>query len=97
MLPESGRGLAIMRACVDDVTLSTDPGVGTVVSLEKRLAWRDDALLGRPAEFPLSDGATGLEAELAKGRLGTSADTRVAGRQGSLQADHPRYPLRGRA
>ena len=55
MLPESGRGLAIMRACVDDVTLSTDPGVGTVVSLEKRMAWRDDALLGRPAEFPLTD------------------------------------------
>ncbi|MGP8000349.1 MAG: ATP-binding protein [Streptosporangiaceae bacterium] len=71
MLPESGRGLAIMRACVDDVTLSTDPGVGTVVSLEKRLAWRDDALLGRPAEFPLSDGATGLDggSELAEGRL----------------------------
>ena len=55
MLPESGRGLAIMRACVDDVTLSTDPGVGTVVSLEKRMAWRDDALLSRPAEFPLTD------------------------------------------
>jgi len=55
MLPESGRGLAIMRACVDDVRLSTDPSVGTVVSLEKRMAWRDDALLGRPAEFPLTD------------------------------------------
>ncbi len=59
MLPESGRGLAIMRACVDDVTLSTDPGVGTVVSLEKRMAWRDDALLGRPAEFPLTDDDAG--------------------------------------
>jgi len=44
MLPESGRGLAIMRACVDDVTLSSGPGLGTVVSLEKRMAWRDDAL-----------------------------------------------------
>jgi serine/threonine-protein kinase RsbW len=43
MLPESGRGLAIMRACVDDVTLSSGPGLGTVVSLEKRMAWRDDA------------------------------------------------------
>ena len=43
MLPESGRGLAIMRACVDDVTLSSGPGMGTVVSLEKRMAWRDDA------------------------------------------------------
>jgi serine/threonine-protein kinase RsbW len=45
MLPESGRGLAIMRACVDDVTLSSGPGLGTVVSLEKRMAWRDDAPL----------------------------------------------------
>ena len=43
LLPESGRGLAIMRACVDDVTLSSGPGMGTVVSLEKRMAWRDDA------------------------------------------------------
>jgi len=43
MLPESGRGLAIMRACVDDVTLSSGPGLGTVVSLEKRMAWRNDA------------------------------------------------------
>jgi serine/threonine-protein kinase RsbW len=45
MLPESGRGLAIMRACVDDVTLSGGPGLGTVVSLEKRMAWRSDALM----------------------------------------------------
>ena len=45
LLPESGRGLAIMRACVDDVTLSSGPGMGTVVSLEKRMAWRDDAPL----------------------------------------------------
>jgi serine/threonine-protein kinase RsbW len=45
MLPESGRGLAIMRACVDDVTLSSGPGLGTVVSLQKRMAWRDDAPL----------------------------------------------------
>ncbi len=45
LLPESGRGLAIMRACVDDVTLSSGPGMGTVVSLEKRMAWRADAPL----------------------------------------------------
>ena len=45
LLPESGRGLAIMRACVDDVTLSSGPGMGTVVCLEKRMAWRDDAPL----------------------------------------------------
>ena len=68
MLPESGRGLAIMRACVDDVTLRTDPGVGTVVSLEKRMAWRDDALLARPAELPDEAGA-GPAGELAEGRL----------------------------
>ena len=42
-LPESGRGMAIMRACVDDVTLSTGPGQGTVVSLQKRIGWRADA------------------------------------------------------
>jgi hypothetical protein len=34
-----------MRACVDDVTLSSGPGLGTVVSLEKRMEWRDDAPL----------------------------------------------------
>ena len=44
-LPESGRGMAIMRACVDDVTLRSGPGRGTVVSLRKRLAWREDAPL----------------------------------------------------
>ncbi len=42
-LPESGRGLAIMRACVDDVTLSSRPEQGTVVSLRKRMAWREGA------------------------------------------------------
>lgn len=44
-LPESGRGLAIMRACVDDVTMQTSPGHGTVVSLGKRIEWRSDAPL----------------------------------------------------
>jgi len=49
-LPESGRGLAIMRACVDDVTLSSDPGRGTVVSLHKRIEWRGDGpLADQPA------------------------------------------------
>jgi anti-sigma regulatory factor (Ser/Thr protein kinase) len=42
-LPESGRGLAIMRACVDDVTLTSRPAQGTVVSLRKRMAWREGA------------------------------------------------------
>jgi len=44
-LPESGRGLAIMRACVDDVTLRSGPGQGTVVSLQKQIGWRADAPL----------------------------------------------------
>ena len=47
-LPESGRGLAIMRACVDDVTLRSRPGCGTVVSLHKRIELRSDAPLARP-------------------------------------------------
>src|SRR5215472_11120811 len=38
-LAESGRGLAIMRACVDDVELRTAPGRGTRVVLDKRLEW----------------------------------------------------------
>jgi len=38
-LAESGRGLAIMRACVDDVELRTAPGRGTHVVLDKRLEW----------------------------------------------------------
>ena len=56
MLPESGRGLAIMRACVDDVTLSSGPGLGTVVSLEKRMAWRNDA--------PMLEGRFGSASQL---------------------------------
>lgn len=44
-LPESGRGLAIMRACVDDVTLTSGPGRGTVVCLRKRMAWNSGALV----------------------------------------------------
>jgi serine/threonine-protein kinase RsbW len=42
-LAESGRGMAIMRACVDDVSLQTGPGRGTVVQLRKRIEWRDGA------------------------------------------------------
>jgi serine/threonine-protein kinase RsbW len=48
-LPESGRGMAIMKACVDDVTLSSGPESGTVVSLQKRIAWRNDAPLAHLA------------------------------------------------
>jgi serine/threonine-protein kinase RsbW len=47
-LAESGRGFAIMRACVDDVTLRSKPGRGTVVSLQKRIELRSDAPLASP-------------------------------------------------
>jgi serine/threonine-protein kinase RsbW len=42
-LPESGRGLAIMRGCVDTVTLDSQPGHGTVVTLRKDIRWSSDA------------------------------------------------------
>ena len=43
-LPESGRGIDIMRAFVDDVSMTTSgPEHRTVVSLQKRLAWRPGA------------------------------------------------------
>jgi len=44
-LPESGRGLAVMRACVDKVTLDSSPGRGTVVTLRKHIRWSRDAPL----------------------------------------------------
>jgi serine/threonine-protein kinase RsbW len=44
-LPESGRGLAVMRAFVDNVTLDSSPGRGTVVTLRKRVRWSRDAPL----------------------------------------------------
>src|SRR6516164_5652812 len=44
-LPESGRGLAVMRACVDNVTLDSSPGRGTVVTLRKHIRWSRDAPL----------------------------------------------------
>ena len=46
-LPESGRGLAVMRACVDNVTLDSTPGRGTVVTLRKHISWSQDAPLRR--------------------------------------------------
>jgi serine/threonine-protein kinase RsbW len=54
-LPESGRGLAIMKACVDDVTMSGGPESGTVVSLQKRIAWRNDAPLAHLADNALRE------------------------------------------
>jgi serine/threonine-protein kinase RsbW len=47
-LPESGRGFAIMRACVDDVRLRSVPGRGTRVVLDKRISW--ETLLPAPRE-----------------------------------------------
>jgi serine/threonine-protein kinase RsbW len=44
-LPESGRGLAVMRACVDQVTLDRRPGRGTVVTKHKHIRWSQDAPL----------------------------------------------------
>ena len=44
-LPESGRGLAVMRACVDNVTLDSRPGHGTVVTMRKHIRWSSDAPL----------------------------------------------------
>jgi serine/threonine-protein kinase RsbW len=48
---ESGRGIAIMRALVDNVTFDTVPGpsgrIGTAVYLQKRLTWDDEALIRR--------------------------------------------------
>jgi len=49
-LPETGRG-----ACVDDVTMSSGPESGTVVSLQKRIAWRNDAPLAHLADDQLRD------------------------------------------
>ena len=46
-MPESGRGLDVMRACVDDVTLSSRPGRGTVVTMGKRIDWPGGIPLAR--------------------------------------------------
>jgi serine/threonine-protein kinase RsbW len=54
-LPESGRGMAIMRACVDDVSLRSGPGQGTVVQLRKRIELRDDAPLANLGNWALKD------------------------------------------
>ncbi len=44
-LRESGRGLAVMRACVDHVSLDSRPGRGTVVTMRKRIRLPADAPL----------------------------------------------------
>lgn len=45
-LAESGRGMNIMRALVDDLTLTATPN-GVSVALCKRLTWHDEALMRR--------------------------------------------------
>jgi serine/threonine-protein kinase RsbW len=47
-LPEAerGRGLGLMYALVDRVQLTTRPEDGTVVTLQKGLTYREDALAG---------------------------------------------------
>jgi anti-sigma regulatory factor (Ser/Thr protein kinase) len=54
-LAESGRGMAIMRACVDEVSLRSGPGRGTVVQLRKRCEWREDAPMADLAGWALRD------------------------------------------
>jgi serine/threonine-protein kinase RsbW len=39
---ESGRGIKIMKALVDDVSFDSRPGSGTIVYLQKRLSWREE-------------------------------------------------------
>lgn len=43
-LAESGRGFAIMRSCVDAVTLRSAPGRGTRIVLDKRVNLGDNRL-----------------------------------------------------
>lgn len=47
ILSESGRGIKIMRALVDDLDIDSTPDRGTVVHLRKRLTWNDGALVRR--------------------------------------------------
>ena len=47
-ITESGRGLTIMRACVDDLTLRGTAARGTVVSMRKQITWAP-AVNGRHA------------------------------------------------
>jgi hypothetical protein len=44
-----------MRACVDDVTMSSRPEHGTVVSLRKRMEWRAGGPLGARENGQLAD------------------------------------------
>jgi anti-sigma regulatory factor (Ser/Thr protein kinase) len=64
---ESGRGLTIMRACVDDLTLLGTPDRGTVVSMRKQINWAPTGH-GRHA-----NGRTASHAAAASAAPGTGA------------------------
>ena len=42
---DNSRGLAVMRAFVDNVTLDSRPGHGTVVTMRKHISWPENAPL----------------------------------------------------
>ena len=44
---EDGRGIQLMRALVDRLEFQSRPTEGTVVHLEKRLTWDDDAPIAK--------------------------------------------------
>jgi serine/threonine-protein kinase RsbW len=44
---ESGRGIKIMKALVDDVSFDSRPESGTVVYLQKRLSWEEESPIRR--------------------------------------------------
>ncbi|WP_299529437.1 ATP-binding protein [uncultured Streptomyces sp.] len=46
-LAESGRGLGLIEQLADHVHIGNRPGHGAVVSFDKALKWREDALLTR--------------------------------------------------
>ena len=48
-MDESGRGLLLMRALVDELEFISDPREGNVVRLTKLLELKEDALLARAA------------------------------------------------
>jgi len=47
---ESGRGLFLMKALVDDLKFISRPQEGTIVQLEKSLTLRPDSILSRAAD-----------------------------------------------
>ena len=44
---EDGRGIQLMRALVDRLEFQNQPTSGTVVHLEKKLSWADDAPIAK--------------------------------------------------